>query len=171
MDVRENTTGGDGGILKESVELLVVSNGELDVSGDDSGLLGVLGGVTGELEDLSGEVLKDGSEVHWGTSSDSLGVSSLLQVAGDSADWELKSGLGGTRDRLLLVAHRSLGTLGALGSLSGHRVLLVLGIWVEWFRAPTRSGRQLLFAFCQLSLRFLTLLSGCESGSPVDHGI
>merc|ERR1719305_2247173 len=94
VDVWENTTGGDGGILKESVELLVVSDSELDVSWDDSGLLVILGGVTCELEDLSGEVLKDGSEVDWSTSSDSLGVSSLLHESGNSADWELKSGSG-----------------------------------------------------------------------------
>ena len=63
MDVGEHTSGGDGGILKESVELLVVSDGQLDVSWDDSGLLGVLGGVSSELENLSSEVLKDGSKV------------------------------------------------------------------------------------------------------------
>ena len=89
--MREDTTGGDGNILHELGELLVVSDGELDVSWDNSALLGVLGGVTGELEDLSGEVLKDGSEVHWGTGSDSVGVLSLLEESGDSSNWELKS--------------------------------------------------------------------------------
>jgi len=94
VDVWENTSGGDGGILKKSVELLIVSDGQLDVSWDDSGLLVVLGGVTGELENLSGEVLKDGSEVDWSTSSNSLGVSSLFHESSDSSDWELKSGSG-----------------------------------------------------------------------------
>ena len=65
------------------------------MSWDDSCLLVILGGVTGELEDLSGEVLKDGSKVDWGTGSDSLGVSALFQESGDSTDWELKSGSGG----------------------------------------------------------------------------
>merc|ERR550514_2244600 len=96
VDVGENTTGSDGGILEKSGELLVVSDGQLDVSWDDSGLLVVLGGVTGELENLGGEVLKDGSEVDWGTGSNSLGVSSLLQESGDSSDWELKSGSHGS---------------------------------------------------------------------------
>ena len=98
VDVGEDTSVSDGGAAKKLVELLVVADGELDVSWDDSALLVVLGGVSGELEDLSGEVLKDGSEVHWGTGSDSLGVSSLLQVASDSADWELKSSLGCSGD-------------------------------------------------------------------------
>ena len=94
MNVREDTTGGDGNILHKLGKLLIVSDGELDVSWDNSALLGVLGGVTGELEDLSGEVLKDGSEVDGGTGSNSLGVSSGLHVSGDSSDGELKSSAG-----------------------------------------------------------------------------
>ena len=92
VDVWENTTGGDGGILHELSEFLVVSDGELDVSWDNSGLLVILAGVSCELEDLGGEVLKDGSEINWGTGTDSVGVSSLLHESGDSSDWELKTG-------------------------------------------------------------------------------
>ena len=94
VDVGEDTTGGDGGSSHELGELFVVADGELDVSWDNSALLGVLGGVTGELEDLSGEVLKDGGKVDWGASSNAGGPSSSLHVASDSANWELKSSLG-----------------------------------------------------------------------------
>ncbi len=94
VDVGEDTTGGDGSVAHELVEFLVVSDGELDVSGDDSGLLVVLGGVTGEFEDLSSEVFEDGSEVHGGTSTNSLGVSALLEESGDSSNGELESSLG-----------------------------------------------------------------------------
>ena len=94
MDVGEDTTGGDGGAAEKSVELLIVADSELDVTGHNSGLLVVLGGVACELEDLSGEVLKDGGEVHWGTGTDTLGVSALLHEASDSSDWELESSLG-----------------------------------------------------------------------------
>ena len=94
MDVWKDTTAGNGGGAEELVKLFVVADSELDVSWDNSGLLVILGGVSGELEDLSGEVLKDGSEVHWGTGTDSLGVSALLHEAGNSSDWELKSSLG-----------------------------------------------------------------------------
>ena len=86
MDVRKNTTGGDGGILKESVELLVVSDSQLDVSWDDSGLLVILGGVTCELKNLSGEVLKDGGKVHGGTGTNALGEATGAELAGDSSD-------------------------------------------------------------------------------------
>ena len=63
------------------------------MSGDDSGLLVVLGSVSSELEDLSSEVLKNGSEVNWGTSTDSLGESALLEESSDSTNGELKSSL------------------------------------------------------------------------------
>ena len=94
VDVGKDTSVSDGGAAEKLVELLVVADGELDVSWDDSALLVVLGGVSGELEDLSGEVLKDGGEIDWGASSDTLSISALLQVASNSADWELKSSLG-----------------------------------------------------------------------------
>ena len=93
VDVGENTTGGDGGAAEKSVEFLVVSDGQLDVAGNDSGLLVVLGGVSSKFEDLSGEVLKNGSEVHWGTSANSLGVAASLQEAGNTTNWELKTSL------------------------------------------------------------------------------
>ena len=96
VDVGEDTTGSDGSVGKQLVELLVVSDGELNVSGHNSGLLVVLGGISGELEDLGSEVLKDGSEVHGSTSANSLGVAALLEEPGDSSNGELKSSLGGS---------------------------------------------------------------------------
>ena len=96
MDVWENTTGSDGGGAEELVELFVVADSELDVSWHNSGLLVVLGGVASELEDLSGEVLKDGSEVDWGTGTNSGGVSSGSHLSGNSSNWELESGSGGS---------------------------------------------------------------------------
>ena len=98
MDVGENTGAGDGGAAHESVELLVVADGELNVTGHNSRLLVVLGGVAGKLEDLSREVLEDGGEVHGGTSTDALSVAALLHEAGDTADGELKSSLRRARD-------------------------------------------------------------------------
>ena len=93
VDVGEDTALGDGDTAKELVELLVVADGELDVAGDDAGLLVVAGGVSGELEDLSGQVLEDGSEVHGGTSSDAGSVLALLEVAAHTSDGELETSL------------------------------------------------------------------------------
>ena len=78
MDVGKNTTLGDCYSTEEFVELLVIADGELDVTWDDASLLVVTGGVAGELEDLGSEVLEDGGEVHWGTSADASGVFALL---------------------------------------------------------------------------------------------
>ena len=93
VDVGENTTGGNSSAAEKLVKFLVVADGQLDVAGHDSGLLVVLGGVSGEFEDLSGEVLKNGSEVHWGTSANSLGVAACLQETGNATNWELKTSL------------------------------------------------------------------------------
>ena len=51
----------------------------LEVPGDDPGLLVVSSSVAGQLEDLSGEVLHDGSQVDRGPGSNPLGVISLAE--------------------------------------------------------------------------------------------
>ena len=91
--VRKNTTRGNSDLAQELVQLLVVSDSELNMSRDDSLLLALLGGVSGQLEDLSNEVLKDGGEVDWCTRSDLLGVASVLEEATNTADGELKTSL------------------------------------------------------------------------------
>jgi hypothetical protein len=97
VDVGEDTTGSDGDTAQELVELLVVADGELNVAGSDAGALVVTGGVAGELEDLSGQVLHHSGEVHGGTATDTGGVAALAQVASDTADGELKASAAGTR--------------------------------------------------------------------------
>ena len=78
--------------MEKFVEFLVVSDGEEDVSGDDSGLLVVLGGVSGEFEDLSSEIFEDSGEVDGGTSSDSFGVVGMSEETSNSSDGELETG-------------------------------------------------------------------------------
>ena len=63
VNVGEDTTLGDGDVAKELVQLFVVADGELKVTGNDTRLLVVTGGVTSELEDLGSQVLENGSEV------------------------------------------------------------------------------------------------------------
>ena len=70
MNVRDDTPTGNGG-LDQSVQLLVSPDGELEMSGGDSLHLQVLTGVTGQLEDLSREVLQDGGAVHSSSGSHS----------------------------------------------------------------------------------------------------
>ena len=95
LDVRKNTTLGDGHSGEKFVQLLVVTDGQLQVTGDDPALLVVTGGVSCQLEDLSCQVFHDGCEVHGCTGSYSLGIVALSQVPVDSTDRELKSGPAG----------------------------------------------------------------------------
>ena len=94
LDVGQDTSLGDGDTGQKFVQLLVVADGELQVTGDDPRLLVVAGGVACQFENLSCQVLEDGSQVHWGTSSNSLGVVAFPQQTVDSAHWELKSSPG-----------------------------------------------------------------------------
>ena len=80
---------------KELVELLVVLDSKGNVPRDDPGFLVVPSSVSGELEDLSGEVLEDSSKVDTSTDSDTGSVSALLEVPADTSNGELKSSLGG----------------------------------------------------------------------------
>ena len=94
LDVGKDTTLGDGYSGQKLVQLLVVPDGQLQMSGDDSGLLVVSGGVTCQLENLSGEVLKYGSQVDWGTGTDTLGIVAFAEKTVDTSDGELKSSTG-----------------------------------------------------------------------------
>lgn len=89
LDVRQNTTLGDRNAGQKLVQLLVVTDGQLQMTRDDSRLLVVASGVTGQLEHLSGQVLHDGCQVDWGAGTDSLGVVALAQQTVNSADGEL----------------------------------------------------------------------------------
>ena len=94
VNVWKNTTLGDCDVPKKLVQLLVVADGELKVTWDDTGLLVVTSGVTGQLEDLSSQVLEDGGEVDWGTSTNTLSVVALPQETVDTTDWEGQTSLG-----------------------------------------------------------------------------
>ena len=103
MDVGQDTTLGDGDVGQELVQLLIIADGELQVTGDDTSLLVVTGGVSGQLENFSTQVLQDGGEVDGGSGSDSLGVVTLAEETMDTSNGELESGTSGSRLALGLV--------------------------------------------------------------------
>jgi hypothetical protein len=103
VDVGQDTALGNGHTTEELVKFLVVADSQLNVAGDDAGLLVVAGGIAGQLKDFSGEVLQDGGQVDGGAGTDTGGELALLQESADSADRELKSGLGGLALGLLAV--------------------------------------------------------------------
>lgn len=67
MNVGKNTTLGNGDVSEKLVQLLIVPDGELKVTRDDTGLLVVTSGVTGKLEDFGSEVFEDSGEVDGST--------------------------------------------------------------------------------------------------------
>jgi len=79
VNVGENTTLGNGDVAEQLVQFLIVPDGELEMTGDDTGLLVVTGGVASQFEDFSREILKDGSEIDRGTSTDTLSVVAFPQ--------------------------------------------------------------------------------------------
>ena len=66
MDVGKDTTLGDGDVSEKLVQLFIVADGELEVTRDDTVLLGFAGGVPSRLGDLCGEEPEDGREVKLG---------------------------------------------------------------------------------------------------------
>merc|ERR1712110_1033144 len=91
LDVGEDTSLSDGDSSQKFVQLFVVTDGQLQVTGDDPGLLVVTGGVTGQFKNLSCQVFHDGSQVDGGTSTDTLSIVSLAEKTMDTTDGELES--------------------------------------------------------------------------------
>ncbi len=97
LDVRENTSLGDGHSCEKLVQLLVVPDGELKMTGVDPRLLVVAGGVAGQLQYLSGEVFHDGRQVDGGSGSNTLGVVAFSEMSVDSSHGELETSSAGAR--------------------------------------------------------------------------
>ncbi len=53
MDVREHTALGDGDVAEKFVQFLVIANGELEMTGNDTSLLVVTCCVSRQLKNLS----------------------------------------------------------------------------------------------------------------------
>ena len=91
--MRDDTTTSDSG-LDQGIELLITSDSKEQVSGSNSLNLKILRGVSCQLKDLGGEVLKNSSRVDGGSSTDStVGAHSALQESVDSTNWELNTKL------------------------------------------------------------------------------
>ena len=157
MDVGKNTSLGDGGAVKKLVQLLVVADGQLDVAGDDAGLLVVASGVSGQLENLSGQVLDDGGEVDGGASSDAASIASLLEEAVDASNGELQTGLLGAGLRGGFLS----GASGALSSFSRH------GDWGNCECNSVRRAR-LNTAAARWRSKFENGATGCREKGVLD---
>lgn len=102
LDVGQDAALGDGHAGQQLVELLVVTDGQLQMAGDDAGLLVVAGSVSRQLEHLGGQVLEHGGQVDGSAGADSLAVVALAQQTMDTAHGELETGPRGARLSLRL---------------------------------------------------------------------
>ncbi|XP_059190855.1 uncharacterized protein LOC131973035 [Centropristis striata] len=92
LDVGQHAALSDGDSTQQLVELLVVADSQLQVTGDDPGLLVVAGSVSSQLQDLSGQVLQHSRQVDGGAGSHTLRIVSFTQQPVDTTDWELEPG-------------------------------------------------------------------------------
>ena len=96
LDVGQHASLGDGDTSQKLVQFFVIPDGQLKMARIDPLLLVVTGSVTSQLEDLGSEVLHHGCEVHWSTSTDSLGIVAPAEETVNTTDWELKPSTAGT---------------------------------------------------------------------------
>ena len=111
LDVGQNASLGNGDTGQELVQFLVVADGQLQMAGDNSGLLVVTGSIAGQLQDFCGQVLHDGGQVNWGTGTYALSIVALAQKTVDTTYGELESspaatGLGLALDFASLATSR-----------------------------------------------------------------
>ena len=89
MDVGQHTSRGNGDTSEQFVQLLIVLHCEGDVTGHDTSLLVITGGVSGKFKDFSTEVLEDGGKVDGCPGSHTSCVFALTEVTADTSDGEL----------------------------------------------------------------------------------
>ena len=95
LDVGQHAALSDGDSAQQLVELLVVADSQLQVAGDDAGLLVVAGSVSSQLQDLSGQVLQHSRQVDGGAGTHTLRIVAFAQQPVNTADRELESCPGG----------------------------------------------------------------------------
>lgn len=92
LDVGQHATLGDGHSAQQLVELLIVAHCQLQVTRDDAGLLVVAGRVSGQLQDLGGQIFEHRGQVDRSSGADPLSVVALPEEPVDTANRELQSG-------------------------------------------------------------------------------
>jgi hypothetical protein len=161
----DNSSSGDGG-LDQWVQLLVASDGELQVSGGYSLNLKVLWSVSCEFEDLGSEVLEDGSGVDGRRGSDSgVGADSALEEPVDPSNGELKE---------TAVKHLHLTWSPALADLLWGAFLFFpepnLPPFPPFPPLPTYTGKRVVRSMIEIgALGWLIWSQGAEGHLPFDE--
>ena len=88
MHVGKDSTIGDGGVANYLVQLVIVGEGKLQVSGSDGLLLGFMTSIASELENLICQILKNSSREDSCSWAYSLSEATLSELSVASAHWE-----------------------------------------------------------------------------------
>ena len=91
LNVGQDASLSNGNTSQKFVELLIIPDGQLQVSGNDPGFLVVSGSIASKFQDFGSKVLHDCGEVNRGSCINRIGVVSLLQETMDTADRKLKT--------------------------------------------------------------------------------
>jgi hypothetical protein len=89
VNVGQDTTLCNCDVSEKLVQFLIVADGELEMTRDDTGLLVVAGGVTSQLEDFGRKVFEDSCEVDGSTGTNTLSIVAALEHTMDTTDGEL----------------------------------------------------------------------------------
>ena len=152
LDVGEDSTLGNGDSSQQLVQLLIIADGELEVTGDDPGLLVVTGSIASQLKNLSCEILHDGSHVNRCSSSHTLSIVSLAEQTMDTSDRELESSTAGpglclSLDLSSFTTSRHVVVIGvelrlAMAQSLGSTLLNTLWLSSRWRHVGTPSQQQ-----------------------------
>ena len=96
LDVGKNAALSNSYARQQPVELFVVADSQLQVSGDDPRFLVVSGRVARQLEHFGSQIFHDSRQVDRSSGADPFSVVAFLQVSVDATDWELESCPRGT---------------------------------------------------------------------------
>ena len=91
LDVGQDTTLGNCHSRQEFVQLFVITDGKLQVTGDDPGLLVITSSITCKLENFSSQVFHDSCQVDRGSCTYTFSIVALPQETMDTTNRELKS--------------------------------------------------------------------------------
>jgi len=94
VQVGSDTTSGDGDLTNELVQLLIILDSELDVAGDNTGLLVFAGAISRQLEKFGHQIFDDRRGEDGRADTETRGVTALAQKLGDTGDGEGQTGLG-----------------------------------------------------------------------------
>ena len=91
LNVGEHTTLGNGHAGEQFVQLLVVADGQLEVTGNDPRLLVVTSGVSSQLQHFGGQIFHHSGQVNGGSGSNALSVVSFAEQTVNTSNGELKA--------------------------------------------------------------------------------